>query len=126
MANELTLVTSLAFAKSGTELSFPDTAKQTLTVTVAGTKFLLNRQSIGTSWEAISLGDISTGGYCVMVNRDSVNYVLIKHGSAAGDDSLVRLNAGEVAVFRVSGSSTTPKAQANAAAVDLEYFLLAA
>ena len=122
MANELTLQIKATYAKSGAEVTFPDLAKQVLLVTVTGTRFIQMRQSVGTSEEALELGDIATGGYCIMVNRDATNYMEVRSGTGATD--LIRLNAGEVAVFRISGDSTAPFVIANTAAVEIEYFLL--
>ena len=125
MANELTLGVKATYAKSGTSLVFPDLAKQTLNVTISGTRFFLNRQTIGfAAWEALILGDLAAGGYCYIVNRDSTNYVLVKDGSAEGDNSLIRLNAGDIAIFRLSPAATIPSVKADTANVEIEYLLL--
>lgn len=121
MANELTLTLKAVFAKSGTSITFPDAAAQEISVTVSGTKFVHNRQSIGTSEEAIALGEVSTGGYFIGINRDATNYLEIRSGTGGTD--LVRLNAGEVCCFRMSGDSSAPFAIANTAACELEYIL---
>lgn len=122
MANELTINIRVEYSKSGTEITWPDAAKQTHTITVTGTRFLHNRQAIGTSEEAIDLGDLSTGGWFFGVNRDATNYLEIRAGTALTD--LVKLKAGEVCMFRISADASAPFAIANTAACDLEYWLL--
>jgi hypothetical protein len=124
VANELSITIKASFAKGGTEVVFPDAAKQSFQVTVSGSRFIQMRQSVGTSEEALDIGDIATGGYFIAVNRDATNYVEIRSGTGATD--LVRLNAGEVCMFRMSADSSAPYAIANTASVDLEYILIAA
>lgn len=125
MAAELTLQIKASFVKGGTTITFPgDEDSQSITITVSGSRFIQMRQSVGTSEEALDLGDIATGGYFVAVNRDSTNYVELRSGTGATD--FIRLNAGEVCAFRISGDASAPFAIANTAAVELEYFLLAA
>src|SRR3990167_4168263 len=122
MANELTLSIKATYAKSGTEITFPDPAHQSIQSTVTGSRFLVMRQAVGTSEEALELGDISTGGYCVMFNRDATNFVSIR--PATGAANTIRINPGEFAVFRFGSGATAPFAIADTAAVDVEYFLL--
>ena len=122
MANELTLSIKAVYAKSGAEVTFPDVAKQSIGVTVTGTRFIQMRQSVGTSEEALELGDIATGGFCIMINRDATNFVEVRPGTGATD--LIRLKAGEPAMFRISADATAPYVIADTAAVEIEYFLL--
>lgn len=119
MANEITLDLKLSFSKSGTTFSLE---QKGLTVSVTGTRFIHNRQSIGTSEEAIDLGDVATGGYFFAVNRDGTNFVSIRSGTGA--TNLVKLKAGEACCFRLSGDASAPFAIANTGACDLEYWLI--
>jgi len=119
MANELKLKVDFAFSKGGTVFE-PD--KLVDSIDVSGTQALHYRQSVGTSEEAIELGELSTGGYGLFVNRDDTNYISIRSGTA--DTDLVRLNAGEMALFRVHGDSSAPFAIADTAACAMEYWLL--
>lgn len=122
MANELVLNLRAVFTKSGESITFPDTNAQEIEITVSGTRYLVNRQSVGTSEEALELGDLSTGGYLIGVNRDATNYMEIRSGTGATD--LVKLKAGEVCCFRVSGDAAAPYVIANTAAVEFAYVLL--
>lgn len=124
MANELALNLRVTYAKSGTSITWPDTNGQSITVTVAGTRFVQHRQAVGTSEEALELGDIATGGYAFFFNRDTTNYVSIRQ--ATGGTNLIRINAGEWAAFRFDTASAAPFAIANTASVELECLILAA
>lgn len=120
MANEITLTAKLLYAKGGTSVSL---GVEGLAITVSGSRFIHHRQQIGTTEEALDLGDLATGGYFVGVNRDTTNFVEIRSGTGATD--LVRLNAGEACAFRMSGDASAPFAIANTAAVELEFILIA-
>lgn len=73
MANEISLSASLACAKDGA------TAQGTaaLSITMAGTEFTQNVQAVGTSTEALNLGDVATPGYLLVKNLDSTNFVMV-------------------------------------------------
>ena len=58
---------------------------------------------IGTVEETISLGDISTNGWCIARNLDAANYVEI--GFSTGVYG-IRLEAGEVMLFRLNPGAT--------------------
>ena len=119
MANEGTVKISLSFAKSGVTDSVDG---GTIKFNVAGTSSLHNVQKVGTSEEAITLGDSGAGGYMLLINRDSTNFVEIRQATGAAD--LIRLLAGNIACFRLSPDATAPFAIADTAACDLEVFLI--
>lgn len=118
MAAEITVTVSLAFRKGG---AVDGLDPGPVSVTFTGTNFLHNRQTVGTVEEALLLGDATAGGWCIMVNRDATNYVQIR--GASGQTPLIRCRAGEPACFRID-SGASPTAQANTAAVELEYLVL--
>jgi hypothetical protein len=121
MSNEITIHARLKAEKGNSKVdAFVEALKSNWT----GNRFIHNRQEIGTTEEAIDLGDIATGGYFMAINRDSTNFVSIRSGTGA--TNLVRINAGEAALFRVSGDASAPFAIADTAACELEYWLLAA
>lgn len=117
MANELTVSCSVRFSKSGREA---DKAYGGIQIDVTGTRVISNTQTVGTSEEALVIGDVGTAGYIIVKNLDSTNYVTIRGASAAVD--CVKLKSGEVALFRLA--SSTPYAIANTAPVDIEYVLI--
>lgn len=119
MADELKITLSVRFGKSGTLVN----ETYTDSVTVSGTTFLHNRQQVGTTEEALLLGDAAAGGYCFMVNRDVTNYVEVRlPGTGAANDG-IRLKAGECALFRLGSDATAPFIIANTAPVNVEYWL---
>lgn len=79
-------------------------------------------QAIGfAAHEAVGIGaDIASKGWAFFRNLDSTNYLEIGVDVAATFYPLVRLEALEVALFRIS-PSVTVYAKANTASVELEY-----
>ena len=62
-------------------------------------------QSIGTSAETVSLGDISTNGVLYLRNLDETNYITFGPQSDAGTiEVLGKLKAGEFALLRLAPS----------------------
>lgn len=120
MADEIRVSVKFSFDKGGTEI----VVNLSDLVTVTGNNCLHNRQTVGTTEEALLLGDAGTGGYLVAVNRDATNFVELRSGTGATD--VVRLRAGELACFRVSPDATAPFVIADTAAVELEYWLIEA
>ena len=101
MANEITLTASLAFAKNSVSVQL---AKTGASVTVTGNKYYSGMQTVGfAAEEALELGDISTGGFCIIINRDATNFVKVRPGTGAAD--LIKLKAGEPAMFRMQATA---------------------
>jgi len=86
-------------------------------VTQAGTDNIGNVQNIGTSTEALVLGDVTTIGYLFLKNQDATNYVEISLTNPVGAEAFIKLLAGESAF--IPTRQTTIYAKANTAAVDL-------
>lgn len=120
MANEITLTCNLSYSKGGTTVSMGVTD---LKIDVSGQRFTHIRQNITTTEVVLDLGDIVTGGYCIMINRDAINFVSLRAASGAGN--AIRINAGEAACFRFGGGAPAPTAIANTAAVEVEYIMVA-
>ena len=121
MANELVMSLHLrATLSSGQVLEI---TKSYTTIDVAGARGLDTVQSVGTSEEAIQLGDLAaTGGYVYLENLDATNFIGVRQGTGATD--LIKLLAGDWCVFRIHGSSTAPFAIADTAACNLRIVLL--
>lgn len=96
MANELTLSASFRYVKNG----ITQTRSLSDSVTVTGNEFAHNVQAIGTTAEAISVGDVGTAGYCVFVNTDSTNFVEIGRDDTGTFRAVVKLKPGEFSIFR--------------------------
>lgn len=117
MANEGNLRINATFTKDSTSLS----RSLTDTFDVSGTPAIINIQSIGTSDETLTVGDVSSLGYIVCKNRDATNYLELGYTSGT---YFAKLKAGEICAFRAGSGLTTIHAKANTAACDLEYFLI--
>lgn len=125
MANEITITTGLV-ATSGSFLVQHSTLTKQATLTTATRS--LNTQSIATTSTgtalAIAAGVAAAGGWAWFRNIDATNYVTIGVQVSGTYYPLVRLNAGEAAVFRLG--VITPYAVANTAAVILEHDIMSA
>ncbi|NDD39908.1 MAG: hypothetical protein EB082_16120, partial [Verrucomicrobia bacterium] len=60
MANEITLTASLSLAKTGQNLTGSVSG---LSITQSGSTNIANVQTVGTTSEQLSLGDVSSPGY---------------------------------------------------------------
>jgi hypothetical protein len=117
MADELTIVAGLEFAKGN--VSIPSLGgRQALDV--SGTDCIKRTQTIGTSAEALDIGEITTCGWMFARNLDAANYVSFRMGASGAD--FARLDAGEWWALRLAGN--TPYAIANSAPVTIEYAII--
>ena len=79
-------------------------------------------QNIGTSAEAIDLGDVSTLGLYYFRNLDDTNFVEIGQDVGGGGfEAFLKLKAGEFSVGRFAALPGTLQAKADTAAVELQY-----
>lgn len=79
----------------------------------SGNQQIQNIQTIGTSTEAISLVDTTTGGYVLLKNLDATNYIEISDDNATAHP-LVKLLAGQVAIFPTEAAAIYAKANTGA------------
>lgn len=118
MASELKITIGANFAK-GSLATFQRTFASDLARDVAGSNTTYGTQLIGTSAEALNLGEIGTAGYLLIKNLDPTNFVKIRNGSSGTD--VVKLKPGDPACFRING---TPYLIADTAACAVEYWLI--
>ena len=78
--------------------------------------------SIGTSHEALPMGDVSTAGWARLENLDATNYVEIGVVVTGTFYPTIKLKATEFCVVRLG--TNAPYARANTAAVQLDYVIL--
>lgn len=116
MANELNLSLALTFSKGNASTT---RSSGTSAITVSGSAFQQGVQNIGTAEEVVSLGDVALGGYIMLHNCDATNYVEL----GLTGDYVLKLKAGEWAMFRWSGGALTAKA--NTSAINLEKIIIA-
>ena len=121
MADELTINLSMSLVKGNVSMSRSDK----LTVDVTGTGLIHNVQNIGfAAAEALTVAaDIGTEGYMFCRNIDATNFVYIGPDST-GIVNFIKLLPTEIAMFRLA--TGTIMAQADTAAVDLEYWIIEA
>jgi len=72
--------------------------------------------------KVIPVNDLATLGWACLKNNDPTNYVDIL--TALSGTDIIRLKPGEPALFRFGSGITAPAAQANTAAVLLEFLIL--
>ena len=119
MANEITVTTGIQVLKGNIVAGVN---QRTFQVDMLGTRFIRNAQAIGTTYEAVNIGDVASAGWASFTNLDATNYVEIGVEVSSAFYPLVRLDAGRTAgPFRLS--TTTIFARANTAAVNLDVFI---
>ena len=119
MANEITINYRLRMSKAGVNF---DSTNQQLQRDMSGSRRAGQTQNIGTTKEVLITGDLATAGYGVFKNLDATNYVELGVVAAGTFYPLVKLLPGDVALFPLTTLSVY--AQANTAAVDLDYAIV--
>lgn len=121
MADELTVTLLLDYAR-GTLAMLKEL--RGVQIDVAASPYHHTIQSVSTTQEALSLGDITPGGFLFLFNHDPNNFVELR--GATGTVDVVRVKPGEMAFFRLSPDATAPFVIADTAAVNLEVLLFSA
>ena len=117
MANEITVSSTLKYAKAKVSASLATSFSATQT----GDKYEAGIQIIGTTEETLSKVDIGTVGFCAIRNTDATNFVQV--GTATGAYS-IKLLPGEGCVF--PARATNVYAKADTASCEVEYLLVEA
>lgn len=121
MANEITVGGSLSVVNGNLSVSKQFSG---LRFDMTGDSYSANAQSIGTTYEALTIGaDVGNQGWCIMRNLDATNYVEIGLDGGADLDPFIRLEAGEFALFRLS-PAIAPYGKADTAAVVVEFIVI--
>jgi hypothetical protein len=116
-----TLNVSLTLSRSPT-INFNRSCS--LTVALAADEMQHTVSDIGTTEEAIPLGDVATPGYSFFQNLDATNYVEIGIVVSTVFYPVLKLLPGEAQCFRFS--TNPPYAKAHTASVKLESWINAA
>lgn len=120
MANELQVSVGMRFIKGSTnvQLNFLNQL-----FTVSGTDYVEGTQSIGTSEEALNLGDCAAGGYLIIKNTDPTNFVTLRAGTGVVDT--IKLKPGRVACFPLDPTdASAPYLIADTAACVVQYLVV--
>ena len=105
MANEISVTQTIAARKGSVSLN----RSITKILDWATARTSGGVQTIGTTHEAITIGaDIAANDWAYFVNLDSTNYVEIGRDVTGTFTPLVRLNAGEGAMFRLAQDKPGP------------------
>lgn len=118
MADEITITARMSLSNNA--LAFTQN-KVNQKYDQSTAEFDAGTQNIGTSEENLSV-TVTTPGYLYLENLDSTNYVQWGQDNSSTMQTVGRLKAGEIALFRVD-SGQTVRMQANTAAVDIYYVM---
>lgn len=120
MSNEITLNASLAYADDESADLALEIAEALASVTTK--KYIKAKQNIGTSEEAIGLGEVTSLGWALFINRDPTNYIELRTGTGA--TKFAKLRPGKFAFFEFGSGITAPYAIADTAACQMEYLII--
>jgi hypothetical protein len=119
VSNELTLSVTMTYKSGKIDRSV---SVANLSRDVSGAVMAHVIQNVGSSEEALDLSGVAAGGYVFMRNLDATNFISVRQATSASD--LIRLDPGDVALFRLDDDATAPFVIADTAACDLEFWLL--
>jgi hypothetical protein len=114
MANEIAASVSLSVSKNGAAIA---SGQLSIVDDMAGDQMITNVQAVGTSAEAVNLGDVSTVGYVLFKNMDATNYVELALASDVLSQIFAKLLPGDIALIPLA--TATIYAMANTAGVNL-------
>lgn len=128
MANELTITLTVRANKGNFDYTFPSSGSP-FSADWDGDDFSLKTQDVGTSEEALALGDVDpssgNGALLYIINRDPTNFVTLRPATGAAD--MAKLPPGLPALlFLDPTDAAAPFVIANTAACRIEYFLIEA
>lgn len=117
MANEISYTGKLSVTKGGTTVT---NVTSTDSIDMSGTSMLTIVQSIGTTYEALTLTDIDTAAkyFVLLRNKDATNYVEVSFD--AGTTYSLRMEAGEICGPLPMVAGEQIGCRANTAACDVE------
>ncbi|NBR87386.1 MAG: hypothetical protein EB141_13335 [Verrucomicrobia bacterium] len=122
MANEITLTASLSLAKTGQNLTGSVSG---LSITQSGSTNIANVQTVGTTSEQLSLGDVSSPGYLFLKNLDATNFVVFDlNNPAVASTAFCTLLPGEGAVIPTRRTAIYAKADTASCNVFVEMLSL--
>lgn len=86
-------------------------------------KYTKTIQAIGTSEEAIDLGEVTSLGWIMAVNLDNTNYVELRLGTGASLDMIKLPAKGGLAIFHAGSDMSAPFAIANTASCNVAFLI---
>lgn len=128
MANEISVTAALNYTNTANGIASTllqiGGSTNNAAFSITGKNFTYLSKSFPTSagGTAIPLGAVGTLGWCAIKNNDATNYIQVL--TAASGTTFLRINAGEMALFRFDQGITAPAILANTASVLTEVLLL--
>lgn len=120
MANEITLNASLAYEDAeGSDVTL---SVAELLASVGTLKFVHAKQNIGIAEEAIGLGEVTSLGWAIFINRDSTNFIELRVGT--GSTKFAKIAAGKFCLLFLGSGITAPYAISDNAACQMEYLII--
>jgi hypothetical protein len=122
MANELTISASAQYEDDDGVTAGLEVAALTRTLTTK--KVLKTKQTVGTSAEALVIGDVASLGFLMIINRDVTNFVSVLTGD--GGDVVGKIFPGECyGPVRLGADMQAPFVQADTDDCEIEVLLCA-
>jgi len=118
MANEITYSFNILLKNGNLNDQFASSSK---TADQSAANLIRNVQNIGTTEEALALGDVATPGFAVFQNLDGTNFVEVGSYVAGTFYPFLKLKPGEMQMVRIGVAA--PYAKADMAAIDLFYII---
>lgn len=115
MANRLNIKARAEFRPENRKLV--DSEEVEFNLEPANKRYNTGIQTIGTTEEALDVGDVSSAGYILVINLDDTNYVEV---GLTGSYCIELPKNGGFAVFPPTG---TIMAKANSAECDIEFYV---
>lgn len=122
MANEFKINVDIDYEDS--EDSVESLGVTDVRKSISSKKYVRGKINVGTTEEAIPLGELTSLGRAVFVNRDATNYVEIRSATGAAND-VIRVDPLDCAYFRFGSDVTAPYIIANTGACQVEYIIFA-
>lgn len=119
MANEFSISAALTLRKNYLNKQVSDA--RNLNAVTSAPAYVAGSPSIGTTHEAIPMGDVATQGWAFFKNLDATNFVTIGIVVTATYYPMLKLKAGEFVLVRLS--TNTIYAKADTAACQLDFII---
>lgn len=127
MANEITLSAALGYRDSENTEGVLAVASRLQSVSTK--KIARLKQNIGTDEEAINLGDVSSPGVALFVNRDPTNFISLKVATGGAIFAKLRPDTGSngkggFALLELGSGAQAPYAVADTGACQMDIFII--
>ncbi len=123
MANEITITSSLSFAKDAVTQNAEGLSQTNAQSSVGGNTFVRGNMQVPTAGTAIPLGGVTVPGWAQFKNLDPMNYIQI-FSDATMTKCLCRLKGGDPMAQFPLDDTAVPYAKANTAICSMDYLII--